>query len=58
MTAPRGVIAVSECACVPGFSRVGDTCLMCPANTYCADGVVESACFGNSTTKGKLRQSN
>ena len=58
MTAPRGSVAVGNCTCVPGYFLVNNSCQICAANTYCADGYIQSACPGNSTTNGKLGQTN
>jgi len=53
-TAALGSVSVADCRCNAGFSRVNDACQLCCANSYCLDGVAESACLHNSTTLSQL----
>ena len=49
-TSPSGSYQITQCACLPGFYGLnGTNCTLCPANSYCASGVL-NPCQGNSSS--------
>jgi hypothetical protein len=37
----RGSDAIADCACIPGFYRSGDLCVICPLDSYCPRSVLQ-----------------
>ena len=49
-TSPSGSYMITQCMCLPGYYGLnGTNCTLCPANSYCASGML-NPCQGNSSS--------